>query len=701
MAFTLPSAILLVLFAFGASALTGPMGVALLHGLRLVAVAIVAQAVYGMARTLCPDRERAAIAVAAALIVVLSSSAAAQIAAIALGAVLGLVLCRTSVPGAPSSALRFPVSARAGIAALAAFILLLAALPLLRMLTPWPGVALFEAFYRSGALVFGGGHVVLPLLRAAFVTPGWVSDDAFLAGYGAAQAVPGPLFTFSAYLGAVVQSTPRGVAGAALGLVGIFLPGVLILLATLPFWDSLRRRAGARAAMAGINAAVVGLLAAALYSPVWTSSVLTPLDFGLALVGFVLLTAWRAAPLLVVCITALGALAVPALTTSRAQAPEREPRAASFAPLDHVFLILMENQADSDILDNPNAPFINAYAKAANQATRYFAVGHPSTPNYLELTGGSNFGVADDYWPDWVSGGCRDNDPGSRGCEHAVTPIGTAGLDNPVVATARGSADCNGQVSMSGVPVAHNCALYDYPAAPFSPRSIADQLVASHKSWKSYQESLPSGLATVSGVNYGDGTRSNLSPASALATGPLPRLYAVKHNPFVYFRNVQQGTDPRLSLQQVAGFDGPRGLWADLNSSMPYLAFIVPNQCHDMHGFVAGAGADCTGSTKTAPGLMAAGDATLRKLVDQIKSSTAWNRGRNAIVIVWDENDSSNRPNRVILLVETNYAANGRKSDVPYDHYSLLRTLEAGFGLACLNHACDATSKVMNDLFGG
>ena len=312
-AFTLPSAILLVLFAYGASALAGATGAALLHGLKLVAVAIVAQAVCGMARTLSPDRARASIAVLAALIVLLTGSALAQIAAIATGAVLGLLWCGTSAPDIPASALRVPVSARTAIVALAIFTVLLAGLPLLARLTAWPGVALFAAFYRSGALVFGGGHVVLPLLREAFVTPGWVSDDVFLAGYGAAQAVPGPLFTFAAYLGAVVHGGPSAVSGAALGLVGIFLPGMLILLATLPFWQSLRRRAGARAAMAGINAAVVGLLAAALYNPLWTTSVLTPTDFALALVGFVLLMAWRAPPLLVVCLIALGALAGPFL----------------------------------------------------------------------------------------------------------------------------------------------------------------------------------------------------------------------------------------------------------------------------------------------------------------------------------------------------------------------------------------------------
>jgi chromate transporter len=191
---------------------------------------------------------------------------------------------------------------------LAAFFVLLLGLPVLRSLTGSATIALFEAFYRSGALVFGGGHVVLPLLREAFVTPGWVSDDAFLAGYGAAQAVPGPLFTFAAYLGTVVNTATPGVVGAALGLIGIFLPGVLVLLGTLPFWDGLRKRAGAQAMMRGVNAAVVGLLGAALYNPVWTSAVKTPGDFGIALVGFVLLTVWRAPPLLVVVVSALGGI---------------------------------------------------------------------------------------------------------------------------------------------------------------------------------------------------------------------------------------------------------------------------------------------------------------------------------------------------------------------------------------------------------
>lgn len=307
--FTLPSAAALILFAYGAGALNGPVGNGMLHGLKLTAVAIVAQAVWGMARNLCPDRERASIAVVAALIILFNTSSVAQIGAIVLGAIAGLWLCRGGTQ-APSGHVDMPVSRTTGAIALAAFLILLVGLPVLRGLSGSSGVALFAAFYRSGALVFGGGHVVLPLLRDAFVTPGWVSDDAFLAGYGAAQAVPGPLFTFSAYLGTVVSPEPHGLPGAALGLVGIFLPGILVLLGVLPFWDSFRKRAGAQAMMRGVNAAVVGVLGAALYNPVWTTTVHTPQDFGIALVGFVLLTAWRTPPLVVVAFSAAAGAAM-------------------------------------------------------------------------------------------------------------------------------------------------------------------------------------------------------------------------------------------------------------------------------------------------------------------------------------------------------------------------------------------------------
>ena len=310
--FTLPSAILLVAFAYGADALAGPVGTGVLHGLKLVAVAIVAHAVWGMARTLCPDRPRATIAGAAGIVVLASTSSIAQLAAIALGAAAGWWWCRNG-PAATTGRIDMPVSRRTGLAALALFFVLLFGLPLLAAQTPQAWIDRLEAFYRAGALVFGGGHVVLPLLREGFVPTGWVGDDAFLAGYGAAQAVPGPLFSFGAYLGAAATSPPNGVPGAVLGLVGIFLPGLLLLVGALPFWDGFRTRVGAQATMRGVNAAVVGLLGAALYNPVWTSSVKAPADFAIALAGFVLLAAWRAPPLLVVVGGALSGAVLGAL----------------------------------------------------------------------------------------------------------------------------------------------------------------------------------------------------------------------------------------------------------------------------------------------------------------------------------------------------------------------------------------------------
>lgn len=302
-AFTLPSALLLVLFASGAAAFAGPVGFGLVHGLKLVAVAVVAQAVWGMARTLAPDRIRASIALGAALIVVFSGGSIGQIAAIVIGGLAGLWACRGE-PAPSAGHLQFRVPKSVGLGALALFGLLLALLPLAASLSQ--GMALFDAFYRSGSLVFGGGHVVLPLLQAEVVPPGWVSNDAFLAGYGAAQAVPGPLFSFAAFLGAVAGPAPNGILGAAIALVAIFLPGFLLLIGALPFWDLFRSRRLAQAAMRGANAAVVGILGAALYDPVWQGAVRTPQDFALALTAFVLLTVWKAPPWIVVAFTAAG-----------------------------------------------------------------------------------------------------------------------------------------------------------------------------------------------------------------------------------------------------------------------------------------------------------------------------------------------------------------------------------------------------------
>jgi hypothetical protein len=409
--------------------------------------------------------------------------------------------------------------------------------------------------------------------------------------------------------------------------------------------------------------------------------------------------------------TLLAIAAATALATSPVCAHEGEVPVSEFGKLDHVFLIIMENQTNTDILGNPNAPFINEYAMAANHASNYFAVGHPSAPNYLEIVGGSNFGVPNDYWPNWVNGGCVDNAPGSTGCVNAVTPIAVGGLDNPVVATVTTSGvGCNGQVTFTtGTGVPNNCALYNYSAAFFSPISIADQLVAKKKTWKAYEESLPTVEPGVAGINYSDGAFSNLSPVSVFTAGtggastPVQKLYAVKHDPFAYFRNIQLGTNPALSLEQVKDFDGLDGLWADLQTgNAPNFSLIVPNQCHDMHGFVSGGTPICSAATSAEAGLLILqGDAQVAKIVSGIESSPAWAKGRNAIIVTWDENDYSNAANRVVMLVETNYAANGRADATFYDHFSLLRTLEAGFGLPCLNHACDHTSKVMNKMFGG
>jgi chromate transporter len=305
LAFTLPSAVILFAFALSAAAFTGPVAAGFLHGLKLVAVAVVAQAVWGMTRSLTPDRRRAAIALAAVAVVTLFAGSVAQITAIALGACAGLWFCRGQA--APTAGhLNFPVTRLAGSVALALFAALLLLTPLVAAATGSHAVAMFDGFYRSGALVFGGGHVVLPLLQAQVVTPGWVSNEAFLAGYGLAQAVPGPLFTFAAYLGAVMNSWPNGLVGSAMALIALLLPGMLLVYGWLPFWDAMRTRSSAQAAMRGTNAAVVGILGAALYHPVWTNAVSAPLDFALALTGFLLLTVWKLPPWVVVVLLAVA-----------------------------------------------------------------------------------------------------------------------------------------------------------------------------------------------------------------------------------------------------------------------------------------------------------------------------------------------------------------------------------------------------------
>ena len=312
--FTLPSAVAMVLFARGAAAMTGPLSAGMFHGLQVVAVAVVAQAVWSMARTLCPDRTRATIAVFATLIVIAAPTAIGQIVAILMGAAAGAWLCREAPAVAATERLSVPVPRALAVAALGLFALLLIGLPIAAAVLPVPAVAVADAFYRAGALVFGGGHVVLPLLHASVVEPGWVSEAAFLSGYGAAQAVPGPLFTFAAYLGATMYApsghAPSGWPGAALCLAAIFLPGLLLVLGVLPFWVSLGRAALMPAGLRGVNAAVVGVLLGALYDPVWTKGIGGPADFALALVAFALLVIWKAPSWGVVLVSAAGGAAV-------------------------------------------------------------------------------------------------------------------------------------------------------------------------------------------------------------------------------------------------------------------------------------------------------------------------------------------------------------------------------------------------------
>ncbi len=303
--FTLPSALAMVLFAYGSTAVGNAAGSGWLHGLKVAAVAVVAQAVLGMARTLAPDRSRATLAAVAAIIALAIPSAWSQLGAIVFGCVVGLALLRVE-PQLDHNTLPVSLSRTTGVVLLVLFFAMLIALPLVAALTSNQGVKEFDAFYRAGSLVFGGGHVILPLLQASVVSPGWVTADAFLAGYGAAQAVPGPLTTFAAYLGAVMRPEPNGWLGAIICLVAVFLPSFLLVMGALPFWEELRRRVTAQAALRGVNAAVVGLLLAALYRPVWTTGVTNEADFALVIAAFLLLFMWQTPPWLVVIFCAIS-----------------------------------------------------------------------------------------------------------------------------------------------------------------------------------------------------------------------------------------------------------------------------------------------------------------------------------------------------------------------------------------------------------
>lgn len=313
LAFTLPSALALILFAFGVTTYSDILDSGFLHGLKVVAVAVVAFAVWGMAKNLCPDAPRATVAIGAAWLFSLWPTSLGQIAAIAGGGAIGLLFLKDTRDGShvpmPSG-----IGRLGGAVALFLFFALLLGLPAFAALMPDQALALFDRFYRVGSLVFGGGHVVLPLLQSEVVRPGWVTNDTFLAGYGAAQAVPGPLFTFAGYLGAAMTPQPNGWLGAAIGLIAIFLPSFLLTVGALPFWEDLRRMRTVRSALVGVNAAVVGLLLAALYDPVWTSAIKSPADFGLAITAFGLLALWKLPPWLVVLLTAIGGWALAALS---------------------------------------------------------------------------------------------------------------------------------------------------------------------------------------------------------------------------------------------------------------------------------------------------------------------------------------------------------------------------------------------------
>ncbi|CCE01303.1 Phosphoesterase precursor [Bradyrhizobium sp. STM 3809] len=386
--------------------------------------------------------------------------------------------------------------------------------------------------------------------------------------------------------------------------------------------------------------------------------------------------------------------------------------------LDHVFLIMMENHGYAEIIDNPNMPFTNKLAAKAGLATHYFAVGHPSLTNYLEIVGGSNFGVLNDHAPDWHNANCDTNlSTGQPALDQSsypnICPLRGNGKDaaTPAIDTS------NLEGNQPG-PVINIDGSASYPAQPTVAKTIAHQIVEKGGTWKTYQEDLPPTGAD--NVNSADGIYSNLNPPTKSGiTDGVVGLYAVKHNPFAYFLDVQNGK-PGLSLQNAVGFDGQAGLFEDLRKGhTPTLSFIVPNQCNDQHGR-SGAGPQCDydpndvgTQTGLNPALMYQGDVTLERIVGAIKASPSWSDGRNAIVIVWDESDYANAPitNQVTLIVDTNESdrdhdhdaddRRGHTSSHFYTHYSLLKSLESALGLPCLNHACDATTETMNDLFDG
>ncbi len=427
--------------------------------------------------------------------------------------------------------------------------------------------------------------------------------------------------------------------------------------------------------------------------------------------------------------TAMAIGLAAALTSSAASALEG-PIPAGVPQLDHVWVIVMENHGINQIFQNPYAPFINSWVLKANAATNYYAIAHPSLTNYLEIVGGSNFGVLSDNNPDWHNTSCvtnlasgvpnTDNPPSPKIC-----PIAGIGTDaaTPAVDTTNETSGPPGSISIDGpssLPAAAN----------ISGKTIADQANEHSLTWKSYQENLP--LTGADNVNYSDGVFDNNTPFGSivqltppLSTANIVALYAAKHNPFVYFKSIQEGlkagpsssgnnedgqhgNPASKSFENIVGFDGQNGFYADLASgNVPKFSFIAPNQCNDMHGRGNGT-AFCNydpnnNGTQNGlnPGLIYQGDVAVNKLYLAIKASPAWKQGKNAIVLVFDENDYATAPinNRVMMLVDKNYGPLGVQSSRFYTHFSLLKTIEAGLRLPCLNHACDNIIPVMSELF--
>ena len=384
--------------------------------------------------------------------------------------------------------------------------------------------------------------------------------------------------------------------------------------------------------------------------------------------------------------------------------------------LEHVFVIMMENHGYSQIIDNPNAPFINKYAKDANLGTNYFAIAHPSLTNYLEIVGGSNFGVLTDNYPDWHSATCSTNlalgvTATDTPASPLICPIAGTGIDadTPAFDFTNETQGSPGEVNIDG---------HDSISAARNTigKTIADQLVARHRTLEELSGEPPAQRRRQGQLQRRVLHQQHRLQRHPAAAQPTPQRRArssrstpSKHNPFVYFKNVQDGREPWNSLRNIVSFDGQDGLYSDLRSgNVPSLAFIAPNQCNDQHGR-GNAGPFCNfdpsddgSQAGLNPALIYQGDVTVQKLVTAIHASRAWHDEGSAIVVVWDENDYSLAPNnnQVIVIVDTNYGRHGITSAHRYTHFSLLKSMEAGFELPCLNHACDGQVAVMSDLFG-